>query len=665
MSKEEVIEKLKICLKEENRVLAFLKKISKLETLKNIREKCDKITDNYLFCDGEDILDFESESTLEIGDIINDEGKVFIKAKQNPKKESLNETEMGMIKSLLDKDLTLDDILYTLRFTKGSSEENLVIDYINKIRGELKPIPNNLMELFVKIEGDKLPCYHYPSKQINGKKYYTLLVMGETGSGKTTLLDAFVNYLAGMNYEDKWRYKLVNENQFINKHTKKSQTTEITSYYVNYERNDGEEINIRIIDTPGLGDTEGVLKDNEIIKKFEKLFNSIGELDYILITAKASTTRFTKNNQYIYDRILEIFGKDAKERFVLMCTFADGGIPSAVSVLKDVIYFSDYFCFNNSALYIPSDKGKTNTKFFWKLGMSSVKRFFDKILEKNLLPLSLTLSKEVMIKRNWLFDSVKSSRKRIKETFDLLEESNDLLQSIKKNQKLLDENGSFEEWREVTKYKKNYISPPTQMCARCGVLCCQCCKWPSGAKYSACSYFDPSSCHYKGGGCPICPQHCPRESHVKCEYEEIPYKERVKEVITIRKNLYDEGTKGLSNSQIAMKEIISKMSDLGKKLLCDMNSIKDSLNELEKIALKPRVLTDEQYFTDMIEFEEKEHQPGYKERIAGLEIMRDQARQLNNILKTNDVSSLFPTYTETINELKEKNPQTSFSCSIF
>ena len=76
--------------------------------------------------------------------------------------------------------------------------------------------------------------------------------MGETCSGKTTLKDAFVNYLDGMNYEDKWRYKLVNENHLKDIYTKDSHTKEITSYYVNYERNKGQEINIRIIDTPGL-----------------------------------------------------------------------------------------------------------------------------------------------------------------------------------------------------------------------------------------------------------------------------------------------------------------------------------------------------------------------------------------------------------------------------
>ena len=57
--------------------------------------------------------------------------------------------------------------------------------------------------------------------------------MGETGSGKTTLIDAFVNYLASMNYEEKWRYKIFNENHLKDIHTKDSQTKEITSYYVN------------------------------------------------------------------------------------------------------------------------------------------------------------------------------------------------------------------------------------------------------------------------------------------------------------------------------------------------------------------------------------------------------------------------------------------------
>lgn len=47
-----------------------------------------------------------------------------------------------------------------------------------------------------------------------------------------------------------------------------------------------------------------------------------------------------------------------------MCKFEDGAVSSDVKVLKDVIYFDDYFCFNNSALYILSEKGSANSKFF-------------------------------------------------------------------------------------------------------------------------------------------------------------------------------------------------------------------------------------------------------------------------------------------------------------
>ena len=114
-----------------------------------------------------------------------------------------------------------------------------------------------------------------------------------------------------------------------------------------------------------------------------------------------------------------------------MCTFADGEVPSAVKVLKDVIYFDDYFYFNNSALYVPSEKGSANSKFILKLRISSVKSFSINISQK-FASLSLTMSKEVMIKRNWLFISVQSSRQRINDTFDLLEELIELLELIKK-----------------------------------------------------------------------------------------------------------------------------------------------------------------------------------------------------------------------------------------
>ena len=35
--------------------------------------------------------------------------------------------------------------------------------------------------------------------------------MGQTGAGKTTLVDSLLNFLLGIEYYDKFRYKLVDE----------------------------------------------------------------------------------------------------------------------------------------------------------------------------------------------------------------------------------------------------------------------------------------------------------------------------------------------------------------------------------------------------------------------------------------------------------------------
>ena len=504
----DVIKQIKIVLKGDDKIVTLIKNISKTENLKNIREKKTKILREYKFCDGEDMIDFDIEGDYEIGELIDNESKVYVKLKNNlknnnnsekateqkenqikeipvkenkneiidqknlkektsnlnpnliefvdkisnskedlknkiiqiieenfitslddlvnlnqedfeifklpplikkkfvdevnklKKKEDLSEDEMKLIRTIFDQGLPPDILFGSLGATSSQEKQEKIKNYYFSLKIPLKPIPTDLKRLIVKTSEDViLPCFKYKPHFFSSKRYYTLLVMGETGSGKTTLLDAFVNYLAGMNFDDQWRYKLVDENDIRDVPPGDSQTSEITSYYVNYQRQDGNEINIRIVDTPGLGDKGGVGKDNEIIKKFEEFFHTTTELDYVLVTVKASTTRWTQNSQYIYDRVHEIFGKDAKNRFILICTFADGKKPLALKVIENQLHYEQYFCFNNSALYTPSESGQnSNTKFFWDLGMQNVKRFFDIILKNDLHPLSLTLTKQVMSK---------------------------------------------------------------------------------------------------------------------------------------------------------------------------------------------------------------------------------------------------------------------------
>ena len=107
------------------------------------------------------------------------------------------------------------------------------------------------------------------------------------------------------------------------------------------------------------------------------------------------------------------------------------------------------------------------------------------------------------------------------------------------------------------------------------------------------------------------------------------------------------------------------MSELGKKILEDMQKIKNSLIELDKIALKPRVFTNEQYFKEMIEYEEAERNPGWENRVEGLIMMRDQAKQINDISKADNIANLFPQYNKILDELKNKKPDKANSSHCF
>ena len=121
-------------------------------------------------------------------------------------KEDLTDADKNLIQTIFNQELSPDILFGKLGALSNPKKKKKIIikKFYFSLRKPLKPIPQNLKRLIVKTsekkEESKLPCFEYPSYQYSTKRYYTLLVMGETGSGKATLLDAFVNYLADMNY---------------------------------------------------------------------------------------------------------------------------------------------------------------------------------------------------------------------------------------------------------------------------------------------------------------------------------------------------------------------------------------------------------------------------------------------------------------------------------
>ena len=148
-----------------------------------------------------------------------------------------------------------------------------------------------------------------------------LMVVGATGAGKTTLINGMVNYILGINWEDKFRYKLIVEDSRVSQ--AQSQTKEIIAYTFHPVKGFAFPYKFTIIDTPGFGDTAGLRRDKEIINQIKEFFsipppNGIDHIDGIGFVTQASLARLTPTQEYIFTSILSIFGKDMAENIFIL-----------------------------------------------------------------------------------------------------------------------------------------------------------------------------------------------------------------------------------------------------------------------------------------------------------------------------------------------------------
>ena len=230
-----------------------------------------------------------------------------------------------------------------------------------------------------------------------------LMLVGATGAGKSTLIDSIANYIMGVDWEDKYRFKLISEETAHDQ--AKSQTKCITAYTFYKQEGSPLPYTLTVIDTPGFGDTGGPERDKEIVKQIEEFFSTHGDegidqLHGIGFVTQAPQARLTPTQRYVFDTILSVFGKYVADNIFLMVTFADGHRPPVIDATRHAgVPFKSYFMFNNSALFA-SNQADEFDQMFWRLGQESFQKFFS--LFSITQPISLQLSKEALQEREQL-----------------------------------------------------------------------------------------------------------------------------------------------------------------------------------------------------------------------------------------------------------------------
>ncbi|KAK2822826.1 hypothetical protein Q5P01_022891 [Channa striata] len=504
----------------------------------------------------------------------------------------------------------------------------------------LVPLKNN------KINVDGCKSFTFGKKK--PKPNRTIMVLGATGAGKTTLINGLINYILGVEWEDSYRFKLVDEGQ--SKSQAESQTSDVTVYKLYHAEGFKIDYSLTIVDTPGFGDTRGIERDRMIVAQLRNLFTAelgVSEIDAVCFVAQAALARLTPTQKYVFDSVLSIFGKDVAENIRILVTFADGKRPPVLEAIvasgvpcptaKDGLPV--HFKFNNSALFAHStssagdslsgdDDDENFDQMFWNMGIKSMKRFFAalNVIETK----SLTLTKEVLRERQQLENSVEKLQEQVKLGLAKLEEIKQTSEILKENEAEISRNENFEFEVSVKKPVQVDISGSGNFitnCQKCNTTCHYPCCIPNDEAKASCAAIGAN------GYCIQCPGKCYWNVHFnqkyKWDYQDVREKRTVKEL----QEKYLKATEGQKSVQSLISRLKAEYQQVQADVVTLMDRSANCLNRLQEIALKPNPLSTPEYIDMLIEGEKHEAKSGWQQRVQALIHMREKAVTMAKVAK--------------------------------
>ncbi|KAL7386030.1 hypothetical protein ABVT39_003120 [Epinephelus coioides] len=535
----------------------------------------------------------------------------------------------------------------------GRSKESLTVTVCTT---KSTPLTDFLKSTSVKISSEspsvyKLPldeedmdidgCRRFTFGKESTRKNRTVLLLGETG--KSTLINAMINYIVGVDWEDIFRFKLIDEDQSTSQ--AHSQTSEVTVYKLNHQEGFKIEHSLTIVDTPGFGDTRGIERDREITEHLRNLFSAelgVSHIDAVCFVAQAASARLTPTQKYVFDSVLSIFGKDIAENIRVLVTFADGQKPPVLEAIKASGVPCPqttegqplHFKFNNSAFFTDNkssaeggmsedDEDGSFDKMFWDMGTKSMKRFFAAL---NVMDTkSLTMTKEVLRERKQLENSVENLKTCVRVGLAKLEEIKERTDKLKELEAEISRYENFEFEVTVMKPFQKDISGYITNCQQCHFTCHYPCETPNDADKARCIAMGPD------GKCTQCPGRCYWNVHYnqkyRWEYKEVTEKRTVTEL----KEKYLKANEAKAPVEVLFGKLRAEYDNVHKQVVKFMEMSAQCLNRLKEIALKPGPLSTSEYIDMLIEGEKSEAKPGWKQRVQSLMAMREKAQVMAKV----------------------------------
>jgi len=513
------------------------------------------------------------------------------------KNKGINESCTFIIngEELGDEDCTFDDILegnfdliketkiiirdFELEKKKKEEEEKKrkeaekLLEERKELEIKEKNFQRDLIGTYsVKTTKENMSIQKYPDNPFNSNEEQickTIMVIGQTGAGKTTLLNSIINYILHIKLSEKRRFMIIQEYNT-------SQVQSVTSFTsIHYIKSHNNYPYIKIIDTPGLGDTKGINKDLEITAQLTKLlYEEIEQLDAICFVIKSSDVRLTSVQKYIFNSIIDLFDKDMSNKFIIMLTFSDPNKPEILKALEEkdsgfenIIPYLEkpyYLKFNCSSIF--NDKIEDPmVKVYWEMCMKSMSEFISKL--SNLKPQSLKKTRLLLKyrqRRDILIESCIYFQTIIE---DLNTKKGEIEKNIENTKKTIELTKNFnteDKYTVITKVDLP-VGISTCTCNICKITCHENCKYPDDSKKRNCEIYD------NDGNCTICPKKCPWNQH----YNPIGFKLVPKKVSEISNN---EDLEKLYKESISKEQ---KLNEELKKINNEISQYKDKIQRFE------------------------------------------------------------------------------------
>ncbi|KAK7075182.1 hypothetical protein SK128_000576 [Halocaridina rubra] len=473
---------------------------------------------------------------------------------------------------------------------------------------------------------------HNPTKVI--------LLVGATGTGKTTLINAMANYIFQVEFQDDFRFKIVDNIDNNSRSQAHSQTDYITAFAFYHSFGMPFAYNYILIDTPGFGDTRGIERDQEMMAQLETFLKQsygISQVNGIGFVIPASQTRLTQTQKYVLDGLLSMFGKDVKKNIFVMTTFSDARKPPVLKCLDETgLEYTEIYKFNNSALFAPNKKGKytfggdsesdnedevTISKQYWDMATKNMNNFFTNL--GKMMPVSLTLTKEVLEEKRHLQTVVYSLQQQVHIGLSNLSTLNQEREMLARLDDDIEGSRDYSITVEVPKIHKITLNRDECVtnCTKCSFTCHFPCHLPQNSNKKRCAAM-------ANGICKVCPENCAWDLHCHMTFRcEATWNLEIRTAHDLLER-YNRACLGKLTKISLIHEMERDIKNHAQTLIKYIKDIQKCVERLEEIALKPNPVSTIEYIDLLVQSEKMQKLKHFEKRIEMLLKLKEEVKIL-------------------------------------